>query len=37
MRITVNDSLGHPIDLNGIDWFMSLLLRHTDNNININI
>ena len=37
MRITVNDSLGHPIDLNGIDWFMTLLLRHTDNNVNINI
>ena len=37
MRITVNDSLGYPIDLNGIDWFMTLLLRHTDNNININI
>ena len=30
MRITVNDSLGHPIDLNGIDWFMTLLLRHTN-------
>ena len=29
MRITVNDSLGHRIDLNGIDWFMTLLLRHT--------
>ena len=37
MRITVNDSLGQPIDLNGIDWFMTLLLRHTDNNVNINI
>ena len=34
MRITVNDSLGHRIDLNGIDWFMSLLLRQThDNNV----
>ena len=32
MRITVNDSLGQPIDLNGIDWFMTLLLRHTENN-----
>ena len=30
MRITVNDSLGQPIDLNGIDWFMTLLLRHTE-------
>ena len=29
MRITVNDSLGHSIDLNGIDWFMTLLLRHS--------
>ena len=37
MRITGNDSLGQPIDLNGIDWFMTLLLRHTDNNVNINI
>ena len=35
MRITVNDSLGHPIDLNGIDWFMTLLLRHTEDNVNI--
>ena len=34
MRITVTDSLGQSIDLNGIDWFMTLLLRHTeDNNI----
>ena len=30
MRITVNDSLGHHIDLNDIDWFMTLLLRHTE-------
>ena len=30
MQITVNDSLGHRIDLNGIDWFMTLLLRHTE-------
>ena len=37
MRITVTDSLGQPIDLNGIDWFTTLLLRHTDNNVNINI
>ena len=37
MRITVTDSVGQPIDLNGIDWFMTLLLRHTDNNANINI
>ena len=37
MRITVNDSLGQPIDLNGIDWFMTLLLRHTDPIDNINI
>ena len=26
MRFTVTDSLGGPIDLNGIDWYMSLLL-----------
>ena len=37
MRITVTDSLGHPIDLNGIDWFMTLLLRHTDPIDNINM
>ena len=33
MHITVNDSLGQPIDLNGIDWFMTLLLRHTEDNV----
>ena len=34
MRINVYDSDGQPINLNGIDWFMTLLLRHTeDNNI----
>ena len=27
MRITVPDSLGRPIDLNGIDWYMILILR----------
>ena len=32
MRIYVTDSLGIPIDLNGIDWFMTLLLRHTEEN-----
>ena len=30
MHITVNDSLDQPIDLNGIDWFMTLFLRHTE-------
>ena len=30
MRIYVTDLLGKPVDLNGIDWFMTLLLRHTD-------
>ena len=30
MRIYVTDSLGKPVDLNGIDWFMTLLLPHTD-------
>ena len=30
MHITVNDSLNQPIDLNGIDWFMTLLLRHIE-------
>ena len=34
MTINVTDSAGKTIDLNGIDWFMTLLLRHTeDNNI----
>ena len=32
MRIYVTDSLGKPIDLHGIDWFMTLLLRHTEEN-----
>ena len=32
MRITVTDSVGQAIDLNGIDWFMTLLLRHTEDN-----
>jgi len=32
MRIYVADSLGKPVDLNGIDWFMTLLLRHTEYN-----
>ena len=27
MRITLTDSLGRPIDLNGVDWHMSLILR----------
>ena len=27
MGITVTDALGRPIDLNGIDWFMNLILR----------
>ena len=27
MRITVTDALNRPIDLNNIDWFMSLILR----------
>ena len=32
MRIYVTDSLGKPIGLKGIDWFMTLLLRHTEEN-----
>ena len=32
MRIYVTDSAGKPISLNGIDWYMSLLLRHTEDN-----
>ena len=32
MRIYVTDSIGKPIDLNRIDWFMTLLLRHTEDN-----
>ena len=27
MRITLTDSIGRPIDLNGIDWHMILILR----------
>ena len=27
IRITLTDSLGRPIDLNGVDWYMSLILR----------
>ena len=27
MRITLTNSIGRPIDLNGIDWHMSLILR----------
>ena len=27
MRITLTDSLGRPIDLNGVDWYMALILR----------
>ena len=30
MRIYITDSLGNSIDLHGIDWFMTLLLRHTE-------
>ena len=27
MRFYVTDSLGRPVDFNGIDWFMTLLLH----------
>ena len=27
MRITLTDSLGRPVNLNGVDWYMSLILR----------
>ena len=27
MRFCVTDSLGRPVDLNGIDWFMTLILH----------
>ena len=27
MRFYITDALGRPIDLNGIDWFMALILR----------
>ena len=30
MRINVTDSVSQPVDLNGIDWFMTLLLRHNE-------
>ena len=26
MRVYITDSLGKPVDLNGIDWIMTLLL-----------
>ena len=29
MRFYVNDALGRPINLNGIDWFLTLILRST--------
>ena len=29
MRFYITDSLSRPIDLNGIDWFMTLILRST--------
>ena len=32
MRINVTDSVEQPIVLNGIDWFMTLLLRHSEDN-----
>ena len=27
MRIKLTDSLGRPINLNNVDWYMSLILR----------
>ena len=33
MHVTVNDSLGNSVDLNGIDWFMTLLLRSSEDNV----
>ena len=27
MRSTLTDSLGRPVDFNGVDWYMSLILR----------
>ena len=27
MRIYVTDTLGRPVNLNGIDWFMTLILH----------
>ena len=32
IRMYITDSLGKPIDLKGIDLFMTLLLRHTEEN-----
>ena len=29
MRFYITDALGRPIDLNGIDWFMTLIIRST--------
>ena len=30
IHIKITDSVSQPVDLNGIDWFMTLLLRHTE-------
>ena len=30
MHIKITDSVSQPVDLNDIDWFMTLLLRHTE-------
>ena len=29
IRFYITDTLGRPIDLNGIDWFMTLIMRST--------
>lgn len=34
MRIYVTDSIRRPVDLNGIDWYMTLILRSSPNNLN---
>ena len=31
MRFYITDALGRPINLNGIDWFLTLILRSTPN------
>ena len=35
IRVYITDSLGRPVDLNGIDWFVTLLLYSVDPNVNV--
>lgn len=37
MRVSITDSLNRPVDLNGIDWFMSLLLDSVPSTDNVTL